>query len=69
VIAESTIESPLTVSRNRRALATISLGSGNTSEMACSARIGPPAAIRPTTGTNAGEGRIARSSSVTSGPS
>jgi hypothetical protein len=50
-IAASIIESPLTWSRNRVPSPTSSLGSGNTSSIACSARIGPPAAIRPTRGT------------------
>ena len=46
-IAASTIESPTTLSRNSSPSPTSWRGSGNTSSTACSARIGPPAAIRP----------------------
>ena len=50
-IAASIIESPTTLSRNSEPSPTICLGSGKTSSTTSSARIGPPAAIRPTTGT------------------
>ena len=45
------IESPTTFSRNSVPSPTICLGSGKMSSMCSSARIGPPAAIRPTMGT------------------
>src|SRR3954470_20583225 len=61
VIAASTIESPLTWSRNSWPSPTSWRGSGNTSSTTWSARIGPPAAIRPTTGAGGGEGWAVRS--------
>ena len=60
-IAASTIDSPTTLSRNSDPSPTSSRGSGKTSSTACSARIGPPAAIRPSTGTNVGVGRLSTS--------
>src|SRR5215218_2215924 len=56
-IAASIIESPLTSSMKTSPSPTSSRGSGKNSSTACSARIGPPAAIRPTSGTYAGVGR------------
>ena len=50
-IAASIIESPTTLSMNRVPSPTSSRGSGNTSSTACSASTGPPAAMRPTSGT------------------
>jgi len=45
------IESPATLSMNRLPSPTSWRGSGKISSICCSARIGPPAAIRPTSGT------------------
>ncbi len=56
-IAASIIESPLTVRANSSPSPTSWRGSGKTSSTVCSARIGPPAAIRPTSGTYEVEGR------------
>jgi hypothetical protein len=50
-IAASIIESPTTRRRNSSPSPTSWRGRGKTSSTTCSARIGPPAAIRPTTGT------------------
>src|ERR1700761_2291681 len=55
-MAASTMESPTTLSRNSEPSPTSSRGSGNTSSTASSARIGPPAAMRPSTGTKVGSG-------------
>ena len=55
-MAASIIESPTTFSMNSVPSPTSSRGSGKTSSTACSARTGPPAAIRPTTGTYVGAG-------------
>ncbi|SKS96548.1 Uncharacterised protein [Mycobacteroides abscessus subsp. abscessus] len=56
-IAASTIDSPTTLSKNNEPSPTSSRGSGNTSSTASSARMGPPAAMRPSTGTNVGSGK------------
>ncbi len=53
-IAASIIESPTTFNRKRVPSPTSGRGSGKTSSTISSARIGPPAAMRPTTGTNTG---------------
>ena len=50
-IAALIMESPTTLSRKSVPSPTICLGSGKMSSIASSARIGPPAAIRPTSGT------------------
>ena len=50
-IAALIIESPLTLSRKSVPSPTSCLGSGKMSSTYCSARIGPPAAIRPISGT------------------
>ena len=50
------MDSPLTSSRNSWPSPTSCRGSGNMSSIRSSARIGPPAAIRPTTGTLVGIG-------------
>jgi leucyl-tRNA synthetase len=50
-IAALIIESPATLSRNSVPSPTSCRGSGKTSSTDCSARMGPPAAIRPTSGT------------------
>ena len=44
------MESPTTLRRKSSPCPTRDSGSGKTSSMCCSARIGPPAAIRPTNG-------------------
>jgi len=49
-MAASIIDSPTTFNMNNSPLPTIEAGNGIVSSIDCSAKIGPPAAIRPTSG-------------------